>query len=54
MLFEFDGKQPVVGTSDTYVSETAQVIGDVRIGDRCYIGHGRYPPRRLRDHRNRG
>lgn len=40
MFFRFDGKQPVVGTSDTYVSETAQVIGDVRIGDRCYIGHG--------------
>ena len=40
MFFRFDGRQPVVGTSDTYVSETAQLIGDVRIGDRCYIGHG--------------
>ena len=40
MYFRFDGKQPVVGKADTYVSETAEVIGDVRIGDRCYIGHG--------------
>jgi carbonic anhydrase/acetyltransferase-like protein (isoleucine patch superfamily) len=24
----------------TYVSDTAQVIGDVVIGDNCYIGHG--------------
>jgi carbonic anhydrase/acetyltransferase-like protein (isoleucine patch superfamily) len=39
MLYRFDGKQPVIGTG-TYVSETATVIGDVRIGDRCYIGHG--------------
>lgn len=39
MFYRFDGKQPVVGTG-TYVSETATVIGDVRIGERCYIGHG--------------
>lgn len=39
MLYEFDGRQPEIG-QDTYVSETAQVIGDVRIGDNCYIGHG--------------
>jgi hypothetical protein len=31
MLCEFDGKRPVTGT-DTYVSETAIIIGDVRIG----------------------
>lgn len=24
----------------TYVSDLARVIGDVRIGDNCYIGHG--------------
>ena len=40
MFFGFDGHKPVIGASGTYVSETAQVIGDVRIGDRCYIGHG--------------
>jgi carbonic anhydrase/acetyltransferase-like protein (isoleucine patch superfamily) len=39
MYYRFDGKWPVVGTG-TYVSETAIVIGDVRIGVRCYIGHG--------------
>ncbi len=39
MLYSFDGKTPSVGY-DTYVSETAQVIGDVRIGNNCYIGHG--------------
>jgi carbonic anhydrase/acetyltransferase-like protein (isoleucine patch superfamily) len=39
MFYRFDGRQPVVGTC-TYVSETATVIGEVRIGERCYIGHG--------------
>ena len=39
MFYRFDGRQPVVETG-TYVSETATVIGDVRIGERCYIGHG--------------
>ncbi len=38
MLYRFDGRQPVVGTG-TYVSETASVVGDVRIGSNCYIGH---------------
>jgi carbonic anhydrase/acetyltransferase-like protein (isoleucine patch superfamily) len=38
-LYSFDGKSPVVG-KETYVSETATVIGDVHIGDNCYIGHG--------------
>ena len=39
MLFKFEGRQPTIG-KDTYVSELAQVIGDVVIGDNCYIGHG--------------
>lgn len=39
MLYLFDGKQPSIGKG-TYVSETAMVIGDVCIGDNCYIGHG--------------
>lgn len=26
--------------TNSYVSETAQVIGDVVIGDSCYVGHG--------------
>lgn len=39
MLFEFDGNSPQIGQG-TYVSETAQVIGNVIIGEKCYIGHG--------------
>jgi carbonic anhydrase/acetyltransferase-like protein (isoleucine patch superfamily) len=39
VFYEFDGKKPVIG-DDTYVSETALLIGDVRIGNHCYIGHG--------------
>lgn len=39
MLYQFDGKQPVVGKK-AYVSDIAHVIGDVVIGDNCYIGHG--------------
>ncbi len=39
MLYKFNGRTPEVGKG-TYVSETAQVIGDVVIGDNCYIGHG--------------
>ncbi len=38
-LYEFEGRRPVVGV-DSYVCETADVIGEVRIGDRCYIGPG--------------
>lgn len=39
MLYQFDEKRPQVGTG-TYVSDLAQVIGDVIIGNQCYIGHG--------------
>ena len=39
MFYSFDGRKPSVGDG-TYVSETAQVIGDIRIGNNCYIGHG--------------
>lgn len=38
VIFAFDGKRPQYG-KDTYISETAIVIGDVVIGDNCYIGH---------------
>lgn len=38
MLYQFDDKKPEYG-KDTYISETALVIGDVKIGDNCYIGH---------------
>ncbi|BCS98691.1 hypothetical protein DSLASN_43230 [Desulfoluna limicola] len=39
MLYKFDGKEPTVGKG-SYVSELASVIGDVVIGEHCYIGHG--------------
>ncbi|MDD5724072.1 MAG: gamma carbonic anhydrase family protein [Syntrophales bacterium] len=39
MLYKFDGNQPVVG-KNSYISDSARVIGDVVIGDNCYIGHG--------------
>jgi carbonic anhydrase/acetyltransferase-like protein (isoleucine patch superfamily) len=38
MLYEFDGQRPVV-EEGAYVSELADVIGDVRVGAGCYIGH---------------
>jgi len=39
MLYEFDNKRPTTGRN-TYVSDLATVIGNVVIGDNCYIGHG--------------
>jgi carbonic anhydrase/acetyltransferase-like protein (isoleucine patch superfamily) len=39
LLYAFDGKSPEIGQG-TYVSEEALVIGDVKIGDNCYVGHG--------------
>jgi len=39
MLYKFDGRRPTVG-KDSYVSELANIIGDVVIGNNCYIGHG--------------
>ncbi|MBI4834177.1 MAG: gamma carbonic anhydrase family protein [Planctomycetes bacterium] len=38
-LYEFEGKSPKIG-NDTYIAESADVIGDVIIGDKCYIGPG--------------
>lgn len=39
MLYKFDGNQSTVG-EDTYVVDPERVIGNVTIGDNCYIGHG--------------
>ena len=39
MIYAFDGYTPEIG-EETYVSETAIVIGNVKIGANCYIGHG--------------
>jgi len=39
MLFEFDGKTPKVG-SGCHIASSAEVIGDVVIGDGSYVGPG--------------
>jgi carbonic anhydrase/acetyltransferase-like protein (isoleucine patch superfamily) len=39
LLYKFDGKNPEIGQG-AYVSEETIVIGDVKVGDNCYIGHG--------------
>lgn len=39
MIMGFRGKRPIVGEG-THVSEAALLVGDVRIGRSCYIGHG--------------
>jgi carbonic anhydrase/acetyltransferase-like protein (isoleucine patch superfamily) len=38
-IYSFEGKVPQIGKG-AYVSETANVIGDVIIGEKCYIGTG--------------
>ena len=39
MLYAFDGRKPEIGR-DVYISDEAVVIGDVKIGDGCYVGPG--------------
>ena len=39
MIYAFDGKEPKIGR-DVYISDQAVVIGDVKIGDGCYVGPG--------------
>jgi carbonic anhydrase/acetyltransferase-like protein (isoleucine patch superfamily) len=38
-IYAFEGRRPSIAAS-AYVSPSAQVIGQVMIGERCYIGHG--------------
>ena len=38
-IFEFEGRSPKVGKG-TWIAENADVIGDVSIGRKCYIGPG--------------
>lgn len=38
-LYEFEGKRPEIGTG-TFVPDTADVIGEVVIGEDCFIGVG--------------
>ena len=39
VLFQFEDRIPKIG-KDTYIDRSAEVIGEVRIGDNCYIGPG--------------
>ncbi len=39
MIYEFEGKRPKIGRG-TYVHESAVIIGDVTIGERCFIAPG--------------
>lgn len=39
MIYEFDGLRPSIDPS-AFVSESAVIVGDVRIGKDCYIGPG--------------
>lgn len=38
-MYEFDGRRPKTG-SGCWIHETAQLIGDVVVGDECFIGAG--------------
>ena len=38
-IYAFEDRRPNIAAT-AYVSPSAQIIGDVTIGDRCYIGHG--------------
>ena len=38
-LYEFEGKRPTIGKT-SFVPESADVIGDVTIGEGCFIGVG--------------
>jgi len=38
-VYEFESKRPLIGEG-TYISESADVIGNVIIGKNCYIGPG--------------
>jgi carbonic anhydrase/acetyltransferase-like protein (isoleucine patch superfamily) len=38
-VYAFENHRPIIAAT-TYVSPSAQIIGKVAIGERCYIGHG--------------
>ena len=38
-VYEFEGKRPKLG-QDCYIYEEATIIGDVTLGDNCYVGAG--------------
>jgi len=38
-LYQFEGRKPVIG-NNTYIASSAEVVGDVHVGENCYIGPG--------------
>ena len=38
-IYEMEGKSPKIGKG-TWVAPSAEIIGDVEIGENCYIGFG--------------
>ena len=38
-IYDFEGKKPIIG-KDTFIFKSADIIGDVIIGNNCYIGPG--------------
>ncbi len=38
-LYEVNGKKPIIGEG-TWIAPSAEIIGDVTIGESCYIGFG--------------
>ena len=38
-IFRYGDREPKIG-DHSFVSESARVIGDVTIGNHCYVGHG--------------
>ncbi len=38
-LYEINGRTPTIGEG-TWIAPSAEIIGDVRIGSRCYVGFG--------------
>ena len=38
-LYAFGDRRPTIGET-TYIAPTAVIVGDVVIGDHCYVGHG--------------
>ena len=38
-IYEFENKKPSIG-KDTFIFKSADIIGDVAIGEKCYIGPG--------------
>ncbi|MHA1449178.1 MAG: gamma carbonic anhydrase family protein [Candidatus Hodarchaeales archaeon] len=39
-IYEVDGRRPKISNKETYISPSADIIGDVTIGDNCFIGPG--------------